>query len=78
MKEITPKHLRCTMTMSCPAVHRLPDGRLRIRGEFDRESGIDLATGEAAIIISAEYLPGLILEDEQEEPHVEIPTNEHV
>jgi hypothetical protein len=72
MKDITPKHLRCSFGPSCPAVHRLQDGRLLIIGKLaDQELFSELnragklGQGEWPIVISAEYFPGLTLEDEQ-------------
>lgn len=33
-EDMTPPHLRCVATFSCPSVHRLDDGRLLIVGEY--------------------------------------------
>jgi hypothetical protein len=65
MKNLTPKHLRRTKTMSLPAVYELEDGqRLLIVGKQwwakELPEGIELATGEAAIVIDRALLANVI------------------
>lgn len=72
-EDLTPKHLKCGFG-SCPSVHRLNDGRLRIVGEFDREHGVTTERGkpsEAAIVISPDLLGTLIEEKVREAVLVE-------
>lgn len=66
MRELTPKHLRCGLSDSCPAVFRVEDGRdeLLIVGrvpsvETIEKVGARIGPGELAIVIPAEYFNGL-------------------
>lgn len=61
-EDLTPAHLRCAIHVSCPSIHRLEDGRLRVQGEFDRDMGVVMESGkgsEAAVIISPDLLSEL-------------------
>jgi hypothetical protein len=69
--DVTPEHLKCAFGPSCPSVSKIGDGReLVIIGrvtnadEFPELKG-RVGIGEEAIVIGAEYFPGLTLEDEQ-------------
>jgi hypothetical protein len=60
MKDLTPKHLKCSATMSCPSIHRLEDGRIMIVGDdgvpeaFARD--IQVGAAESAVTITADLL----------------------
>lgn len=61
-EDLTPIHMRCTLTMSCPSVHRMEDGRLQITGELDRVICHDFADDEATIIIPPDLLDTFVEE----------------
>ena len=61
MRDITPSHLRCTYSASCPAVYEDGDN-LHIVGKFPEISKlVDLKIGldETAVTIPRAYLAGL-------------------
>jgi hypothetical protein len=73
IENLTPAHLRCTYTLSCPNVHRLEDGRLLIVGEDatadvvhgnPRYAGASLnPEDETATIISPDLLSTVMQEE---------------
>ncbi len=58
--DLTPKHLKCSATMSCPSIHRLEDGRIMIVGDdgvpeaFARD--IPVGAAESAVTITEDLL----------------------
>lgn len=57
MRDLTPPHLRCALSVSCPSVHELDDGRILITGD-KAAIGPD-GEFEATIIVSRELLSGV-------------------
>lgn len=58
MRDLTPPHLRCALSVSCPSVHELDDGRILITGD-KAAIGPD-GEFEATIIVSRELLAGVV------------------
>lgn len=63
-KDLTPAHLKCAISISCPSIHRLEDGRLLVVGENAVAKAIDiknqpLGDNELAIVISEDLLSEL-------------------
>jgi hypothetical protein len=69
MADITPEHMRCALTISCPSVHRLDDSRLVITGrlvahEFGGEAdAFGAGLEEASIVVSPELLVNVFKEE---------------
>ncbi len=59
MKDITPKEYRCGLGQ-CPAVYRLDDGRIAVRGLRvwrDKQYGKDVVSGdEVTVLIDPEMI----------------------
>lgn len=51
-ENLTPQHLRCAMSASCPGVWRLQDGRIKVIGP-DSETG-----EERAVILPEAFFDG--------------------
>jgi hypothetical protein len=63
-RNLTPEHLRCEITSSCPSVHRLDDGRLFIVGKvptYEEIRSVRASVGpdEFAVTIGPEYLANI-------------------
>jgi hypothetical protein len=61
MKDVTPKHMRCTYMAGCPSIHELEDGRLLIVGKMaaypgHSYQGVPIGPGEDAMIIDKALL----------------------
>lgn len=57
MKDLTPSHFRCAMSMSCPSVHELDDGRLAITGELANGGGEDTIIIDPALLANVDRFP---------------------
>lgn len=60
-ENLTPAHLRCGDTLTCPSIQRLPDGKLLVVGQrIDETTPLgDIGDNEAAVIISPDLLDTL-------------------